>query len=154
MDLQAIVDIMMAANREERMKTSPQLSLGEIILKLENITDDTKPVVFDFGHRPTGFGSWRGSYCELALGHAQAPAALTTAQLLHAAKEVNGKTLEGYKGGDFYMSRRTPVWVANYGECRVHDTYKGNEAKEPIAITDIKETDEFVVIVTLELKYS
>lgn len=26
-----------------------------------------------------------------------------------------GKTFTGYKGGDFEMSRRTPVWVANYG---------------------------------------
>lgn len=33
-----------------------------------------------------------------------------------AALGRDGATHEGYKGGDFKMSLRTPIWVANYGD--------------------------------------
>ena len=36
--------------------------------------------------------------------------------LIAKCEEANGATYEGYKGGDFQMSDRTPIWVANYGK--------------------------------------
>lgn len=68
MDLQKFLDVSVQAQRAQEMLTSPQLTLGELILKLEAIKDKTKPIVLDDGtYLPTGFGSWRGSYRELAI---------------------------------------------------------------------------------------
>jgi len=36
-----------------------------------------------------------------------------------------GKTLMGYKGGDFLMGKTTPVWVANIGKTLMG--YKGGD---------------------------
>lgn len=67
MDLQTILDNAVEAERAKRMKNSEQLTLGELVLKLE-LTDQSLPVVFDDGkYKPTGLNSWRGSYRELAL---------------------------------------------------------------------------------------
>jgi hypothetical protein len=40
---------------------------------------------------------------------------LSSAAFLEMLKDADGKTFEGYKGGDYTMSRQTPVWVSNYG---------------------------------------
>lgn len=66
-NLQTILDNAVVAKRAEEMLTSPQMTLGELILKLEG-TDGGLPIVFDDGeYKPTGLGSWRGSYKELAI---------------------------------------------------------------------------------------
>ena len=106
------------SDRRERLKASPQLSLGELILKLEAISDKTLKVYFDFGgFYPTSIDSWRGSYNELALDYddeswEKAP---TVEALLATLEAVVGKTLTGYKGGDFLMGKGTPVWIDHYG---------------------------------------
>ena len=57
----------MAAERSKQMLNSVQLTLGELILKLESVKQ-TLPVVFDDKkYKPTGLGSWRGSYKELSI---------------------------------------------------------------------------------------
>lgn len=67
MDLQKILDNAIEAGRAKEMLTSPQLTLGEMVLKLEAV-DGELPIVFDKrGYKPTGLGSWRGSYRELAI---------------------------------------------------------------------------------------
>ena len=68
MDMQNIINNAIKARRAEEMKTSSQLMLGELILKLEAIKKKELPVVFDDKkYKPTGLDSWRGSYCELAI---------------------------------------------------------------------------------------
>lgn len=58
----------MEASRAKEMLTSPQLTLGELILKLEAVKYKALPIVFDDGkYKPTGLGSWRGSYRELSI---------------------------------------------------------------------------------------
>jgi len=70
MDFQMMINNAMAAHKAERLANSEQLTLGELILKLEAVQDKTKKVVFDFGdYAPTSIGSWRGSYSELALSY-------------------------------------------------------------------------------------
>jgi hypothetical protein len=70
MDIQTMLNNAMAARRAEEMKNSTQLTLGEMILKLEAVKNKELPVYFDEEkYRPTGVDSWRGSYCELALNY-------------------------------------------------------------------------------------
>lgn len=136
-DLQSILQNHIAAQRAEEMETSEQLTLGEMIRKLEAIsltyedhTGETQPklVWFDFAQTyPCQLSSWRGSYCELAIEfdyngrlggrprpdeahHMEAP------RLLAMLRSAIGATFTGYKGGDFVMGETTPVWVANYGD--------------------------------------
>ena len=68
MDLQKLLDNAVRASRAKEMLTSEQLTIGELILKLGAVTNKDLTIVFDDGkHKPTGLGSWRGSYCELAI---------------------------------------------------------------------------------------
>lgn len=67
MDLQTMLNNAVEAQRAKEMLTSPQLTLGELILKLEALPQDL-PVTFDDEkYKPTGLNSWRGSYRELAI---------------------------------------------------------------------------------------
>ena len=116
MDFQTVLSNAVAAGRAERLKTSPQLTLGELILKLEAAKDKTVDVRFDFAwFRPRGLRSWRGSYSEIAIEWDEKTE--TKVQwLIDELKAAIGKTYEGYKGGDFTMGKNTPVWVDNYGD--------------------------------------
>lgn len=70
MDLQTIVNNSMEARRAKEMKTSEQLTISELTMKLEAVENKELPIVFDDGkYKPTGLGSWRGSYCELAINY-------------------------------------------------------------------------------------
>ena len=124
MDLQTFVSNAVAAERMKTFNESDQLSLGEIISKCEEIakrgyrcSDDREPgVCFDFEYaHPVGIDSWRGIYAELALKFEFSGEAMTLSNFIDLLKDAVGKTFTGYKGGDFKMSRHTPVWVANYG---------------------------------------
>lgn len=139
MDLQKIMDDAVAAGRKKTLAKSTQLTLGEMVLKMEAIVKECEAekidshVHYDFGHLfPTTINSWRGSYCELALDYDSYDGGgiQMSAKAFHELlKETVGKTFEGYKGGGFTMSRQTPVWVANYGnsgETAVVDIVKSN----------------------------
>jgi len=119
MDLQEIVNNKLKADRAESMKTSEQLTLGELILLFESLPNKEDPVNFDFGNfYPTYLHSWRGSYAELAFGFEdeQGKDNPPVEEILKQLKSALGKTFEGYKGGDFTMGKTTPIWVANYGK--------------------------------------
>lgn len=122
------------AGRDERMGQSQQLTIGELILKLEackptyeNYKNETehKTVHFEFEYAfPTGVSSWRGSYNELALtfdfeGYEhfskEKLTPMTLTDFLKMIKETIGKEFTGWKGGEFVMGKTTPVWVANDG---------------------------------------
>lgn len=67
MDTQKMFDALSAQQRQDDLSSSPQLLLGELILKLESVIDKDKELHTDFGTRPTNVSSWRGSYRELAI---------------------------------------------------------------------------------------
>lgn len=133
MEFQEIVENKLAANRAEEMKTSLQLTLGELILKLEPIAakqDEIKKkyeheaeVLFDFEYLfPTGLSSWRGVYAELALtfslggyGKPDKIEPMKINKFLKMLKGAIGKSFTGWKGGEFMMGKNTPLWVANEG---------------------------------------
>ena len=122
------------ARRTSKLAETNQMTLGELIAKLETIPltygSDNKPksVVYDFEFLvPTTLDSWRGSYGELALGwtyRGYAPSdcpdangenTITLEELLDDLRSAVGKQFTGWKGGEFTMSETTPIWVANPG---------------------------------------
>ena len=149
MDLQDILDNAMAANREEQMKTSNQLTIGELILKLESVDTLEKAVFFDDTDiRPTDVGSWRGSYREFALRYSDEDEfdGFTGEKLLETLEDAIGSSFTGYKGGEFKMGKVTPVWVANYGDSSGFSSrYQG--------VVNVSETEERIVIETAEVDY-
>ena len=85
------------------------LCLSEIISELElHDADKVLPLGFRTPH------SYRGSYYDLAFEPAEN---ITVGEMLAAAREANGKTYEGWKGGDFTMGDWTPCWLAWQGDC-------------------------------------
>lgn len=130
MNLQDYLTNAVAAGRKARLDQSDQMTLGELIAKLEPIAarqaeivkkyDGEAEVQFDFEYLfPTRFSSWRGIYAELALEFAmnrddkQKP--MTVSEFLDLCKRTIGETFEGWKGGDYKMGKTTPIWVANPG---------------------------------------
>jgi len=104
-NLQALIDGMSADWQRERAGT--QMTLGDLIKKLENTPGDTKI---------TGLGeldSYRGYYCDLAF--VPTSETRTASDVLDACRSAMGKVFTGYKGGDFVMGELTPLWVADYG---------------------------------------
>lgn len=71
MNIQQFFDGQMSKIREEKLSNSEQLLLGELKLKLEAVKDKSKPIEFDFGMKPAGASSWRGSYRELGLEYSE-----------------------------------------------------------------------------------
>lgn len=153
MDLQTYLNNAMKASRQESLANSDQLTLGELILKLEPIVakqadrikegHDEPTVRYDFEYLfPTYFDSWRGIYAELALNFIDTKRGeidtkeLTVSEFLQLCKNTLGMTFTGYKGGDFTMNKHTPIWVANYGNA-------GNTA-----LIDVIDANYLIILIT------
>lgn len=96
------------------------ITLGGLIDLLKN-RDQSERVEFDFcGFGPDGLHSYRGYYNHLAIGYRKTTwrdgEDMTVGQLREKLEAAVGKTFEGYKGGDFTMNPKTPVWVADSDE--------------------------------------
>lgn len=63
---------------------------------------------------PFDVSSYRGYYDHLAIEYT-ADHRATVADFIRILRDAVGSTMEGYKGGDFTMTRQTPVWVSNWG---------------------------------------
>jgi hypothetical protein len=124
------------------------MTLGELIDALGSLPA-AMPVLLDHssvgeysageGNRgrvePGRLRSYRGIYAHLALERAgEYFKCEDVAGLLAIAERAVDATFEGYKGGDFKMSRDTPVWVADGGE------YTGWAL---MAIDEVDANDEF-----------
>ena len=92
------------------------ITLGGLIAGLAKC-DPTREVMFDFcGLGPTRFDSYRGYYDHLALGYEDGHL-ITAGGLKELAEAALGATYDGWKGGSYRMTRDTPVWIANPGDC-------------------------------------
>lgn len=148
-NLQDFLNNAVRQQRQQALKDSPQMVLGELIKAIEDVgllkNDGTpKLICFDFGYmRPTDLDSWRGSYCELALGYTEEGAwdAVKADVFLQSLKDAIGKTYQGYKGGDFEMSETTPIWVDNYGMA------------SSTAIVGVKDEGYKIVLLTAHCEY-
>lgn len=142
MDLQTYIQNAVKASRANTLANSDQLTLGELILKLEPIVKNQKEgeeatIRYDFEYLfPTSIGSWRGSYDELALNFETQGEEMKVSEFLKMLKECVGKTFTGYKGGDFTMHKGTPIWVANY-------SHSGNTA-----VIDVVDNGYKILLIT------
>ena len=142
MDLQTYIQNAVKASRANTLANSDQLTLGELILKLEPIVKNQKEgeeatVRYDFEYLfPTAIDSWRGSYDELALNFETQGEEMKVSEFLNMLKECVGKTFTGYKGGDFTMHKGTPIWVANY-------SHSGNTA-----VIDVVDNGYVILLIT------
>lgn len=143
MNLQDYLKNAVTASRQKTLANSDQLTLGELILKLEPILekqsekDNEATVFYDFEYLfPTDIDSWRGSYNELALNFTSEGEQMNISDFLKMLKETIGKEFTGYKGGEFIMNKHTPIWVANYGN-------SGNTA-----VIDVVDDSYQVILIT------
>lgn len=138
MNIHDYINNVIKASRADTLKTSDQLTVSEILLKIEPLLKKQKKVKEKYGHEarviydfcrlfPTDIGSWRGSYSELALNYSDWTKESSNGEFLgmepmkigdfyNMIKGTIGKTFYGYKGGEHVMGKNTPVWVANYGD--------------------------------------
>lgn len=111
-------DQIMSAARAEVLqdaKDAGQMSLGDFVDALA-ACDPDKQICFDFCRlKPESLDSYRGYYDHLALGFSNGGWA-KAGDVLKDAQDALGRTFTGYKGGDYVMTRDTPLWAANYGE--------------------------------------
>ena len=97
-----------------------QMTLGGLIDELENIADPEELSVYtDFGKAVPGnpFDSYRGFYEDLAIDFMdqQGDDPATVEQFLDAARKSVGVSFYGYKGGLYWATRDTALWVDQYG---------------------------------------
>ncbi len=103
-------------------RASGQMTLGEMIIAVERASktaEEESYVEFDFCYTsPDGIDSYRGFYDELALGWQvlEYPDEVFINDFLGLLKSAVGRTFGGWKGGDYVMTKDTPVWVDNPGE--------------------------------------
>ena len=104
--MQAFVDSMSREWQERR--AGEQMTLGALITELEGLSP---------GRQIGGFGrlrSYRGYYRDLAFEPIEA--SQPVGSLLEVCRSAMGHVFEGYKGGDYLMGERTPLWLSDYGE--------------------------------------
>ena len=96
----------MIIKAKERMVKKNQDTILYIALPFDGILHGT-------------FTSYRGYYSDLAMLYtsgAVSPLHCEAAKFLANLKECVGYTFEGWKGGDYKMSKDTLMWVSNEGE--------------------------------------
>ena len=128
-DFQKIMDSISDADR--KMRSQYHMTLGE----LADICLDFNPigcVVSDCGISPSlEVNSYRGYYCDLAIAPNTAGGELCLTRDLGVLLNLTiDKPLNGYKGGDFLMTKDTPLWLSDYSE------YTGLAIMDAVANTD------------------
>jgi hypothetical protein len=133
MDIQKIIDAMSKSMAAER--SNYHVTLGEMIDALR-ASHPSKQVVCsdDTTQAPGNAGSYRGYYEDLAFSPVSAP--VTVRQFLSECESALGSIFDGYKGGEFTMHHRTPLWVSEYGN---------NSGRAVVSTVD--EPDAFVLVI-------
>lgn len=113
--MQELVNKMCEYNQKMRSKT--MFTLGDLIDELEKYPKDWEVLIEPFHLVPLYFCSYRGYYHDLCLKYSTREESLgkeiTVGKLLDKCNEANGKEFYGYKGGEFLMTRKTPIWVSD-----------------------------------------
>ena len=114
------------AMADAECRANDQMTLGDL---LDFLKEDSKKVVkLDTGCFAGNLSSYRGFYRMLAVECRGTP--ITEAQFRMQCEAAVGAVFQGYKGGDFEMSRDTFVWAAHHGETgdRIVDVDRGNDS--------------------------
>ena len=96
-----------------------QITLGALIkcirdAGLNSDSDKKKTITFDFAYSVPGLlHSWRGDYKELSIHPSfDTEIEVYAEDFLKVLESAVGEYFTGYKGGEFYMSNDTPLWVS------------------------------------------
>ncbi len=138
MDLRRLADTMGKLERNSR--GNYHLTLGKLIKSLESTNAEFLVECSD-GRTPGQPNSYRGYYSDLAFEPKTEE--ITVRALLELCMETLDSTLEGYKGGDFVMDKKTPLWVSPWGEVSsmaVVDTYS-SEGKLVLVVKNLDEEE-------------
>lgn len=92
-----------------------QMTLGQLIDELAKLRE-LMPVVFDDGSCPRTLNSYRGYYDQLALSPDRGVDPWSTANWHEFLSDAEGTVFEAYKGGNYRMTRDTPLWCAGWGD--------------------------------------
>jgi len=89
------------------------ITLGALKDWLEKIPKDAL-IIFNDGNSPGIFDSYRGYYDQIAVNRSTAvpDADIFYEQVVNAI----GSTHTGWKGGEYKMTKETPIWVSKTGE--------------------------------------
>ena len=90
-------------------RAATQMTLGELIEVLEDL--DPSKMIQGISCE---LDSYRGYYSDLAIYPSDK--GCNVGDLLERCREAMGECFEGYKGGGFYMTANTPIWLSFYGE--------------------------------------
>jgi len=112
MAIQALINTLSRSARQAR--SGYHLTLGKLIAALEAAPQDAV-VKLDVGGFPSDPHSYRGYYEDLSFESDEGEPP-TVAAFLATCRDVHGRTLTGYKGGDFLMGDDAVLWVARYGQ--------------------------------------
>jgi hypothetical protein len=130
--IQAMFDAM------ERDRAKYHLTLGRAIA-IFGAADKKSVVVFsNDGKSPKYLASYRGYYSDLMVGAQDDP--MTVGDFLKKLRAALDQDFTGYKGGEFMMHEKTPLWRDEYG-CA-----NGN------AIVDAVEADGKLILVVKKLE--
>lgn len=116
-NMQKLIDKHLDSLAKQRSKE--MFTLGNLIDELEKYPKDWGVYIEPFHLVPNNFCSYRGYYRDLNITVKTRREAklknqeITVGEFLEMAKEANGKTFYGYKGGEFTMNRNTPIWVGD-----------------------------------------
>ena len=104
-------------NRLDWQREQGAMTLGEILDDLETRPQDYRLGV-QWVHGVSGIGevdSYRGYYKDLAIE--PGPVTSLVEVGLGVLRQAVGSTVEGYKGGEFLITRESRVWVSTCGDC-------------------------------------
>lgn len=134
-DLQKMINEIGEATKYEAGK---EYNLGKLIVDLSKCNQKKNVEIIKGEDRvtPACFESYRGYYCRLSIDYLGLDEPIKVSEFLKQAKEANGKVFIGYKGGDFLMDEKTPIYVSSYGEC------------EGFKVIGVEEKDDVVEIKT------
>lgn len=115
MDVQKLLNIM----NNSRKQNAGNLTIGEMLKKLESFDDDEKVTFSDGKFFDGTYGSYRGNYEDLYIGWYDEDHGFNTVGHLKESlnKALNDGGMTGYKGGEFGIYTDTLVWFATYGSC-------------------------------------
>ena len=107
----------------QRFRSRDQLTLGELndqLAKLK-LRKGKEEISYEFqvnglSVKLSTVDSYRGYYVDLAI-HAVLGAYTDFSRFRQTLKKAQGKTFEGWKGGDYLMGQDTPLWLAPEGHC-------------------------------------
>ncbi len=134
--MQAMIDAITASAKNAR--SDYHLTLGKLIEFLETAPEGFN-VVLDYD-KTISVGephSYRGYYSDLALEPVDDEITKVKALLVDLKGTLN-ITLEGYKGGDFLMDAKVPVWISSYGSCS-NRAVVGVHQESNLVVLDTKE---------------